>query len=511
MPPVQEKAMGKKKGRTISITTQMIAAVVTAVVLFFSVFFLVNNLFLPKYYEKQKARSMVELYDELKAMEDDGTIASAEKTGTIEDEGALDLLRELAEKENLEFAVLNSSNEPVIYASRENDRIQGELLAFMFRRESGGKVIEETDKYEIVKSDKGGPEQGQHLQMWGDLSEDYSFIIRTPVESFEAAATLSNQFMFRIGLIILALSVLCAWLFANRFTRPIRQLADLSTRMSKLDFKARYTGKEKNEIGVLGESFNQMSDELEKKVSELKNANYQLQKDLDRRNKQEAMHQEFIGNIAHELKTPIAVISGYAEGLKEGIASDEESRSYYCDVIVDETERMNQIIHNMMLLDQLEYGAERNDFERFNIIEVIHGLLSSMDILIRQKEANISLLAPDEVYVWADEFMTEQVLSNYINNALNHLSGEKKIEIKVGVQDEKAHISVFNSGEPIPEDQLERIWDKFYKVDKARSRAYGGHGIGLSIVKAIMESFKQKYGVENYRNGVMFWFELSMR
>ena len=124
---------------------------------------------------------------------------------------------------------------------------------------------------------------------------------------------------------------------------------------------------------------------------------------------------------------------------------------------------------------------------------------------------NITVLAPDEVYVWADEYMTEQVLSNYITNALNHLDDNHRIEIKVTTEGDKAHISVFNSGEPIPEDQVERIWDKFYKVDKARTREYGGHGIGLSIVKAIMESFKQDYGVRNYENGVEFWFELSMR
>ena len=498
----------------ISIKTQMITAVVVAFAVFFAVIFLANNFLLPRYYEKNKMRDMIEMYDELKRLDRDGTIAQVEKTGSFEDEDMQENLRELSEKENLEFAVLNTENAPVFYASRENDRIQGELLSFLFKRDTSGTIILKTDDYEIVKSKKSedkGLDQGQHLKMWGDLSDSYSFIIRTPVESLELAASVSNQFMLRIGLVIMVLAILCAWFAANRFTRPIRQLAELSTRMSDLDFDARYTGSEVNEIGVLGQSFNQMSDQLEKKVSELKNANYTLQKDLDRRNRQETMHKEFIGNIAHELKTPIAVISGYAEGLREGIAADEESRNEYCDVIIDETERMSLIIHNMMLLDQLEYGAERNDFERFNLTDVIRGILSTMDILIRQKEAHVTFLATDAVYVWADEFMVEQVLTNYISNALNHLSGENKIEIKIKTENDTAHVSVFNSGEPIPEDQLDRIWDKFYKVDKARSRAYGGHGIGLSIVKAIMDSFHQKYGVENYQNGVEFWFELSMK
>ena len=508
---MQDKA---ERGMKYSIKTQMVAAAVAAVAVFFAAFFLANNFLLPRFYQKHKMNDMIDLYQELSALEKNGTIAEIEKEGIFKDESAHTVLREMTEKQNLDFVVINTDNQPVIYASRENDRIQDELLSFLFQRDTGGVIIADTDDYEIVKSDpaeKGGRGQGQHLKMWGDLSDDYSFIISTPVESLEAAASLTNRFMLETGLIVLVLAVLIAWFAANRLSRPIRQLAELSTRMSDLDFDARYTGTEVNEIGILGQSFNQMSDELEKKVSELKNANYSMQKDLDRRSRQEAMHKEFIGNIAHELKTPIAVISGYAEGLKEGVACDEQSRSDYCDVIIDETRRMDQIIHNMMLLDQLEYGAERNDFERFNLTDVIRGLLQSMEILIQQKEANITVLAPNEVCVWADEYMTEQVLSNYITNALNHLDDNHRIEIKVTTEGDKAHISVFNSGEPIPEDQVERIWDKFYKVDKARTREYGGHGIGLSIVKAIMESFKQDYGVRNYENGVEFWFELSMR
>ena len=506
--------MQDKRAMKYSIKTQMIAAAVAAVAVFFAAFFLANNFLLPRFYQKIKMHDMIDLYQELSALEKIGTIAQSEEDGAFKDESDQAVLREITEKQNLDFVVINTDNQPVIYASRENDRIQDDLLSFLFQRDNSGEVIARTDDYEIVKSgpaEKGGRGQGQHLKMWGDLSDDYSFIIRTPVESLEAAASLTNRFMLQTGLIVLLLAVLFAWLAANRLSRPIRQLAELSTRMSNLDFDARYTGNAANEIGVLGQSFNQMSDELEKKVSELKNANYSMQKDLDRRSRQEEMHKEFIGNIAHELKTPIAVISGYAEGLKEGVACDEQSRNDYCDVIIDETRRMDQIIHNMMLLDQLEYGAERNDFERFNLTEVIRGLLQSMDILIQQKEANITVLAPDEVYVWADEYMTEQVLSNYISNALNHLDDNRRIEIKVTAENGKAHVSVFNSGKPIPEDQIGRIWDKFYKVDKARTREYGGHGIGLSIVKAIMDSFKQDYGVRNYENGVEFWFELSMQ
>lgn len=496
-----------------SIRFQLIAATIVAVIVFSAAVFAANNWLLPKYYERNKINDLIGLYDELSEMEKDGMLSEIEQTRSFSDTEIQERLREMTERNNLEFIVLGSENNAVLASSRETEMLRQELLNYLFGQNVSGDVRRRTDSYEIRRAQVKGPNDNtrEQLEMWGEIGHDYTFIIRTPVESFQAAAAISNRFMVRVSLLVLLAAVLVAWWYGTRVTRPITELADLSKRMASLDFTAHYEGKDMNEIGVLGENFNRMADELEKNLTELKNTNYKMQKDIERRERQEQIHKEFVGNIAHELKTPIAVIQGYAEGLKEGVATDKESQDYYCDVIVDETTRMNQIIQNMMLLDQLELGEEQPAFERFNLTEVVKGLLSSMDILIRQKEAEITFLSEEEIYVWADEFMVEQVLSNYINNALNHLEGEKKIEIKIEPRGEVAHISVFNSGKPIPEESKERIWDKFYKVDAARTRAYGGHGIGLSIVKAIMESFRQQYGVENYENGVEFWFELAMK
>ena len=126
-------------------------------------------------------------------------------------------------------------------------------------------------------------------------------------------------------------------------------------------------------------------------------------------------------------------------------------------------------------------------------------------------EAKVIFNQEEPVYVWGDEFKVEQVVRNYFTNALNHIEGDKIIEMKLKKHDDKVRISVFNTGKPIPEEDLNQIWDKFYKVDKARTREYGGNGIGLSIVKAIMNSLQQEYGVQNYENGVEFWFELDSK
>ena len=138
-------------------------------------------------------------------------------------------------------------------------------------------------------------------------------------------------------------------------------------------------------------------------------------------------------------------------------------------------------------------------------------MLQSMEILAQQKEAKVQFPETEPVYVWADEFKAEQVVRNYVSNAFNHLDGDRVVDVKIHAAGDKVRVTVFNTGQPIPEEDLPHIWEKFYKVDKAHTREYGGNGIGLSIVRAIMESFHQQYGVKNYDNGVEFWFELDVR
>ena len=286
------------------------------------------------------------------------------------------------------------------------------------------------------------------------------------------------------------------------------ELADISKRMTDLDFDAKFESKGENEIDVLGEHMNQLSKTLEKTISELKTANNELRRDIEQKEKIDEMRKEFLSNVSHELKTPLALIQGYAEGLKDGINDDAESQEYYCDVIVDEAQKMNTMVRKLLTLNEVEFGQENISMERFNAAELIEGVAQSYSLMVQQKNGELRLNIQNPLYVWSDEFKIEEVLTNYISNACNHLAGERIIEVKTEQIEEKVRISVFNTGKQIPEEDMERIWDKFYKVDKAHTREYGGSGIGLSIVKAIMESINGTYGAKNYSNGVEFWIEL---
>ena len=289
------------------------------------------------------------------------------------------------------------------------------------------------------------------------------------------------------------------------------QLAGISEKMTHLDFDAKYTGRDKNEIAILGDNINKMSEALEKTISELKTANNELQKDIQKKTEIDEMRKEFLSNVSHELKTPIALIQGYAEGLLEGISEDSESRELYCNVISDEAQKMNSLVQKLLTLNQLEFGNDPVNMERFDIVTLVKNQLQSADILIRQKEIKLLMSENTPVYVWGDEFKTGEVVSNYLSNAIHHCEGDKIIDIRFSQRDGKVRVTFFNTGRPIPEESISHIWEKFYKVDKARTREYGGSGIGLSIVKAIMESINQEYGVENYTNGVAFWFEMEMQ
>ena len=176
--------------------------------------------------------------------------------------------------------------------------------------------------------------------------------------------------------------------------------------------------------------------------------------------------------------------------------------------IIDEAEKMNHMVKKLLTLNQLEFGNDAIVMERFDITELIRGVTASNAIILEQKGA---ILEFDEqpLFVWADEFKIEEVITNYLSNAINHLEGENRIKISYKCKQDVVRVSVFNTGKPIPEEDIDNIWIKFYKVDKARTRAYGGSGIGLSIVKAIMDSMHQQCGVINHEDGVEFWIELD--
>lgn len=374
-------------------------------------------------------------------------------------------------------------------------------------------IISSNDNYTLQKvyDERLGD---YYLEIWGTLDNGYSIILRTPIQGIKDNVNISTTLIKYVGGAILAVGIIAAFVVSTYITRPIKQLSNIAEKMSEMDFNARYGGSDKGEIGLLGKSMNNMSEKLEQNIAELKKANLELKKDIDKKEKLEIMRTDFLSNVSHELKTPIALIQGYAEGLKEGITDDPESMEFYCDVIMDEANKMNTMVKRLLTLNQIEFGNDEPEMERFDINELIASVADANAIRAGQKNMSIVFDNRNEHnFVWADEYKTEEVLTNYISNALNHCDGKRAIEVRTEKSENGGTITVtvYNSGKNIADEDLERIWEKFYKTDKARTREYGGNGIGLSIVKAIMDSMGQEYGVRNVSDGVEFWFNLDCK
>ena len=484
----------------------------------------IMNLFLlPGYYEYFKKKTMDSAYGqtaELFAANDWESLSVEQKNELYDEVDKISLnssvtMYIMEVRVNVESGMVNSID--YLYPGMSDQMKEKNIAQFskyvMFKRlgnvfDENYEMIQKTKSYELYKV-YDERTSSSYMELVGGLNGDYWIYVRANYQSIRESASISNEFLAYAGVAVTILCVLIMIFVSNRYTKPILALAKLAQKMEQLNFDVRYEEDRKDEIGVLGHSMNSLSDKLEETISELKTANNELQLDLQRRSEQEQMRQEFLANVSHELKTPIALIQGYAEGLQENVNEDAESREFYCEVIVDEADKMNQMVKRLLSLNQLEFGNGQVHLEHFDVREVVKSVLASSDILFRQKGITVSFAETDPVFVWADEYMAEEVVMNYVSNAVNHIGGERIIEVKIQSSGEKARISVFNTGEKIPEGEIGKIWNKFYKVDKARTREYGGSGIGLSIVKAIMDSFHRECGVINHTDGVEFWFELD--
>ena len=480
-----------------SIKARLIVTFVGIVVIAFVLIALSNSFLLERYYVAKKTDAIQDVYEKLNQYDS----LTSDKVQS---------LKSICIEKNISWVILDTNHSEILdYDSRNANRLYASLFGYITGvAPAKSSTLEETDNYTLeVNRDM----DMDYLDMWGMLDNNNVFLIRLPMAGISDSIQISNMFYLYTGMIVVAISILAIWFLSQRLTKPLEELTDISIRMSNLDFNAKYESGGEDEIGVLGQNFNKMSKELEQTISELKTANNELQKDIEKKERIDDMRKEFLSNVSHELKTPIALIQGYAEGLKECINDEAESRDFYCEVIIDEAAKMNNMVKKLLTLNQLEFGNDQISMECFDLTELVRGVVNSAQLLADQKDAQILFVQDTSVYVWGDEFKIEEVVTNYVSNAINHIDGERKIEIKMQRREGHIRLSVFNTGKPIPEEDIDKIWIKFYKVDKARTREYGGSGIGLSIVKAIMESMNQKFGVKNYENGVEFWFELECR
>ena len=491
------------KNKSSSIRFRLFCVLAAVIIAIVSFLIILNDVVLEQYYLYNKKNALINVYN----------IVNGYYNKTIE----LDIdakLEEAVLNNNFDILIKTSDN-MIIYASDTKDFLStlGEIDTIERSTILNKKSIIYSDENVKIKRLLDRRNGMNFVLLSSKLDNGYLMYIRMPIASIKESVKISNEFLYFVGSIIIVVGGIVVLIISKRFTKPIAELNGIAKKMSKLDFTQKYrvTGKD-DEIEDLGKSINELSDKLEKTIKQLRSNNIELEKDIEEKSKIDEMRKQFISDVSHELKTPIALIQGYSEGLIENVNTDEESRKFYAEVILDETNKMDKLVKQLLELMNLEYGKRKFNDKKFDIVELINEVIRKSKVMIEENNIKIDFDVQEPVYVYADDFYIEQIVNNYFTNAIKNveeINGEKLIKINLKELENTLKVEVFNTGKNIEEEKLNRIWNRFYKIDEARSREQGGSGIGLALVKAIMNNYQNKYGVENKQNGVEFYFEVN--
>lgn len=315
------------------------------------------------------------------------------------------------------------------------------------------------------------------------------------------------SFVSLMSVIIIALIVISVYL--KRFTRPVEKMCEITDSIAKLDFSRTCPPTGLAELNRLSESVNSLSTSLSASLDDLKEKNKKLEEDIENERTIDNLRQTFISGISHEMKTPIAIIQGYAEGAKMFYESgNAETAGQYCDIIVRESERMNTMIMKLLEITKYSSGAYELDSVDFSLSELADDWISRNSAILAEKEISAENLIPADFVGRGDRVILESVVNNYMSNAVSHCDGEKTIIASAEDNGEFYRMYIFNTGSHIAEKDIDKIWMSFYRADKSLSRSQGRFGLGLAIVASIQNLHKAAYGVENVENGVRFYFDI---
>ena len=421
-----------------------------------------------------------------------------------------DRLREQERKNNIDILILDESFN-VVYCSNQEIIESVNILNSVYNIRSN--LIYSQSNILIQKVEES--KNNQYLLLRAYLDNGYTNYIKIQIQPIKETVRISNDLLLIIGVLMIIIAAVIASIIANKFTKPILQLNRITKRMANLDFSQRYRISDtEDEINMLGRNINEMSDKLELTINRLQSNNSRLEQNIEEKSKIDEMRKQFISDVSHELKTPIALIQGYAEGLIENVNSDEESRKFYAEVILDESNKMDTMVKRLLELMKLEYQERKFSDTEFDLTELIKEELRRNTVVIKENNIKIEFEDKRKIKVFADQEYIEQVISNYLTNAIKHAeekNSEKKIIIRTENKKDKVRLFVYNTGENIPKENINKIWGRFYKVDSSRNRNQGGTGIGLALVKAIMNNYNNEYGVKNLENGVEFYCDINKK
>lgn len=434
----------------------LIASVIT-MIMFFMVAF--NEVYFEKYFLKIKKNQIFALSNEIK------------------DPRSVIDFSSIEEKNNVKIYIINERylHDVDISLSREDiNELFANPKKFVFRLTDTSFSLD------------------KELTIITSYSKNQLLVISTPFSSVKEPMNIITSFHLKIVITALFLGYILSIILSRVITTSIITMGETAKRVAKLDFSQEFKSYSNDEIGVLGENLNIMSRQLKYSID-------QLHEDIEKERKIDKLRKEFISNVSHELKTPIAIINNYCEGLKEGIADDKETSDFYLDIIMEETENMNKLVQSLLFLSRAERGYLSFTSEPFNIQEIIENEVKRAENSSGGKY-KINICIGNPIFC-GDKEQLSTVIKNLVENSFKYTEPEGTISITV----ENNKFSITNTSN-ITEKEIESIWQPFYRADKARDRKLGT-GLGLSIVKEILENHNLNFGVYKSENNITFWFE----
>jgi len=361
---------------------------------------------------------------------------------------------------------------------------------------------EELDSGKLLYTTIGrGNDDHQFVQLTGNLGDGEYVMITQPLGQVVESAAIANDFLLIVGTVFLGLSIILAYFLSKRMVQPVLEITDITKSIANMDFSKRYTGESEDEVGVLGDNINLISEKLDMTIGALKDTNEQLIREMK-------LQKRFIASVSHEFKTPVGLIRGYCEALQLGMVKTEESRNEVTDILIKESDRLSGLVRDIVMLMHMDSGTFQVQKREFDLVQMICETINKFKLHIDEKNVVVVPDMPETLIISADEMRLAQVVENYISNAIRHVDENGKLTVRIFSNDKKIQVEVENSGSPISKAHIEHLFDPFYRAEDARSRQSGGSGLGLSIVKGIVTSHGGHCGAKNTADGACFWIEI---
>ena len=489
-----------------------------SVILFFLLtIFITNTILLQPYYNYMKEKKLTSTLYKISELDYSDTDEFGRASYALGTE-----LKAIEETDNIRIIILDDSlnffynGMEGVEGTKPLNRYEGakQLFDSLFEKSGDEKRGKGTLESPAISKRRNPKTDTDYLSLFavipatvGDEISYHYVMLNTSISAIEDAVTAFNDYALVLGIFAMIISGMLSMVLCSNFVRPILRINDATKRIADMDFSVKLQIRSKDELGQLAESINYLSSELESKINQLSVANTQLKKDIEEKEKIDLMRRELLSNVSHEFKTPLAIIMGYSEGLQLNINNDE--KDYYCSVITDEAVKLNNLAARLLDLAELESGAIM-DISEFSLSELAEERLKTISYMFAERKITTSFESVGDCNVSADYGRIEEVINNLLANASHHTPDGGRIDVSVSRERNSVQCTVYNSGSHIPDDSLERIWDSFYKVDKARTRKYGGSGLGLKIVSSIVSLHGGTYSAQNTDDGVLFRFSLPV-